>query len=297
MTTIAQQLQQTSEALAPVAGPLSALEARLLAQHVWGVSHEVLVRDATQEVDADAAQQLQMAAARRMNREPLSQIVGMREFWKDSFVVTRDVLTPRADSETLIELAMALRKNKDTRSVLDLGTGSGCLLLSMLREFPQAQGTAVDISPAALNVARGNAERLGLENKVEFLPGAWCNPLDKSARFDIVISNPPYIARAEIAALDEEVKGFEPHLALDGGTDGLDCYRAIFEQVAAHMNQDAHLLLEVGAGQAEDVRTLGEAAGFTHVQTSRDLGGIERIVAFEFLTRNGNNPVATHSLR
>jgi release factor glutamine methyltransferase len=279
MTTIAQQLQQVREALVPVSGELAALEARLLAQHAWGMSHEVLVRDANQPVDENAAQQLQQMVARRAKREPLSQIVGEKDFWKDSFTVTRDVLTPRADSETLIE-ALLKHCPGDALSILDLGTGSGCLLLSALREFPEATGVAVDRSPAALAIARLNAARLGLESRAVFLEGDWCNPLDKRDGFDIVVSNPPYIAHAALAALDEDVKGFEPHLALDGGNDGLDCYRAIFTSVPAHLNANAHVLVEVGDTQALDVKMIGEAAGLRHLETHRDLAGIERVLVF-----------------
>ena len=279
--TVQQHLQQTGALLASVAGDLAPLEARMLAQHAWCKSREDLLREADQPVAEEAAEMLQKMAQRRLAREPMSQILGMKDFWKDQFVVTRDVLTPRADSETLIEALLAARADKNASlHMLDLGTGSGCLVLSALREYANASATAVDRSPAALAVAKGNAERLGLQARVRFLEGDWCNPLDSADRFDIVITNPPYIARAEIAALDEDVKGYEPHLALDGGIDGLDCYRTILSTIGAYLNPGAFVLAEVGQGQDQDVKKIGEANGLRHVQTHCYLVGIARIVVW-----------------
>jgi len=281
MATIAQQLQQTREQLAPVAGDMAALEARLLAQHAWGVPHEAILRDWDKSVTEHAAQQLRDVTARRARHEPMSQIMGEKDFWKDTFLVSRDVLTPRADSETLIEALLRLRPQVDAPfSMLELGVGSGALLLSSMREYGQALGVAVDVSPAALAVAKQNAMRLGLASRVRFLEGDWCNPLDSSEKFDIVISNPPYIAHVDIAALDEDVKGYEPHLALDGGIDGLDCYRSIFSTIGSHLNAGALVLVEVGQGQAEDVAALGVRAGLHHTETCNDLACIARIVCF-----------------
>lgn len=281
MATVAQQLQHVREALSPISGEMAALEARLLAQHAWGVKHEEILRDWDKPITDDAAQQLQHITHRRAQREPMSQILGEKDFWKDTFLVSSAVLTPRADSETLIEAL--LRHRPDMAAplrMLDLGTGSGCLLQSALREYPNAQGVGVDLSPAALSVAKQNALRLGLQGRLQFLEGSWCNPLDSADRFDIVISNPPYIAHADIAALDEDVKGYEPHLALDGGVDGLDCYRTIFNSLGGHLNPGALVLVEVGAGQADDVAVLGTGAGLRHLETCQDLAGIARIVCF-----------------
>ncbi len=286
MATIAEQLQQTRTMLAPVAGELAALEARLLAQHAWNLTPEDMLRDGQRPLDEAAMQQLQALALRRCAHEPISQITGHRAFWKDEFRVTGDVLTPRVDSEVMLEAL--LRHRPDTAQpyrILDLGTGSGCLLLSALREYNTADGLGLDISPAALAVAQANAAQLGLSSRASFRQSEWCAGLDRLEKFAIVLTNPPYIARADIDALDEDVKGYEPHLALDGGADGLDCYRAIFPSVLRHLNDDALLLAEVGVGQAEAVAEIGEAAGLSHIETCRDLGGIARIVVF---TTNAN---------
>lgn len=279
MATMAQQLQHARDTLAPVVGELAPLEARLLAQHAWGVKPEVIVRDADLPMAKEKADALEMLVARRLTREPIAQILGYKHFWKDDFAVTRDVLTPRADSELIIE--QALKYAGDVSDILDLGTGSGCLLLSLLGEFPHARGVGVDASPAALNVARRNAHNTLRADRCDFLGGEWLNPLEKSATFDIVVSNPPYIPTREIAKLMSDVRDHEPHMALDGGTDGLDCYRSILAQVNPHMKPNAVLLFEVGMGQAADVAIHAVAQGFAHVATAKDLSGIDRVVVLK----------------
>lgn len=291
--TVAMQLRDAALQLAPVAGENAMLEARVLAAHAWGMTAEDLLRAHDEPRDQAALGGL---LERRLQHEPVAQIVGSKAFWRDEFMVTRDVLTPRADSETMIEELLRLRTDKATPlRMLDLGTGSGCLLLSTLREYPHARGVGVDASEAALAVARGNAQALGLASRTEFLRSNWCSNVEGT--FDVVLSNPPYIPLAAIATLDADVQHFEPHGALDGGADGLDCYRAIFNALAGFplrqgfggqapgalsplLNPGALLLFEVGAGQAEDVAALGAAHGFTTVSITPDLAGIDRIVAF-----------------
>lgn len=277
MQSIAQQLAHTREALSPVAGALAGLEARMLAAHAWDMTPEALVMHA--EASRDEAP-LHALLSRRLQHEPVAQIIGIKDFWRDQFVVTQDVLTPRADTETMLEAL--LRHRPDTQAslrLLDLGTGSGCLLLSALREYTQAQGVGVDQSPAALNVAQQNAVRLGLAARSLFVEGNWCGPV--SGLFDVVVSNPPYIPTADIAGLDADVRLYEPHAALDGGVDGLDCYRTILQQLGVHLNPNALILFEVGQGQADDVAKLGVAQGYTLVEISTDLAGIGRVVVLQ----------------
>lgn len=279
MATLAQQLQTARETLAPVAGDLAALEARLLAQHAWGVRPEVIVRDAERPASEFDIAALEVLIARRLTREPIAQILGFKHFWKDDFAVTRDVLTPRADSETIIE--QVLKYAGEVQHILDLGTGSGCLLLSLLGEYPAARGVGVDASPAALNVARRNAHHTLRAARADFLGGAWCEPLETSARFDVVVSNPPYIPTREITRLMSDVRDHEPHMALDGGTDGLDCYRSILAQVPPHMHDGALLVFEVGMGQAQDVASHAVAKGFELIAIAKDLSGIDRVVVLK----------------
>jgi release factor glutamine methyltransferase len=280
MQTNASQLQHARTQLAPIAGDLAALEARLLAQAAWGVSAETLVRNADDVRDDDA---LQMLVNRRLQNEPVAQILGYKDFWRDRFAVSPDVLTPRADSEVMIETLLRHRLDKNAPlRIMDLGTGSGCLLLSALREYTNATGLGVDQSAAALAIAVKNAAVFGMQQRCKLLQGNWCSNLDGT--FDVVLANPPYIPTNDIAVLDADVRLHEPHAALDGGTDGLDCYRSILQQIMPHLKPAALLIFEVGQGQDEDLVRLGTAQGLRHVETAADLAGILRVVAFT----NGN---------
>lgn len=210
---------------------------------------------------------------RRGKREPLQHILGSQEFDGLSFLVTPAVLIPRHDTETLLE--QALQHAPHPHSVLDIGTGSGCIAIALARRLPEAQVTAVDLSVEALALAQRNAELHGAA--VEFLQGSFFGPV-AGRRFDLIVSNPPYITSADLLALQPEVRDHEPILALDGGPDGLTAYRAIVSQAAAHLEPNGWLLLEVGAGQATDVAALLAQAGFGGIITITDPGGIERVV-------------------
>lgn len=210
---------------------------------------------------------------RRGKREPLQHILGSQEFDGLSFLVTPAVLIPRHDTETLLE--QALQHAPHPHSILDIGTGSGCIAIALARRLPETQVTAVDLSVEALALAQRNAELHGAA--VEFLQGSFFEPV-AGRRFDLIVSNPPYITSADLLALQPEVRDHEPILALDGGPDGLTAYRAIVSQAAAHLEPNGWLLLEVGAGQAADVAALLAQAGFGGIITATDPGGIERVV-------------------
>lgn len=223
-------------------------------------------------------------AARRIKREPVSRILGRKEFWSLTLDVTPDVLVPRPDTETLVEAALdhvvrgGLRM--ENLSILDIGAGSGALVLALLHELPNARGVATDVSAAALNVARGNAERLELASRCSFVV---CNMADGvQGSFDLIVSNPPYIARGAIAALDPEVRDYDPRLALDGGADGLDAYRAIAAGGPALLARGGRLIVELGLGQAAPVSALFEAAGMTVLSVRPDLAGIPRALVAAF---------------
>lgn len=220
-------------------------------------------------------------AARRLKREPVSRILGRKEFWSLMLDVTPDVLVPRPDTETVVEAALdyVVRGGLRLESlrILDIGTGSGALVLALLQELPNARGVATDISAAALHVARGNAERLGLAPRCSFVA---CNIADGvQGRFDLIVSNPPYIARGAVAALDPEVRDYDPRLALDGGADGLDVYRAIAAGAPALLAPGGRLIVELGAGQAGLVTALFAAEMIEVLSIRDDLGGIPRALA------------------
>jgi release factor glutamine methyltransferase len=212
--------------------------------------------------------------ARRARREPLQHILGTQEFYGLEFEVTPEVLIPRHDTETLV--AEALARMPGARSVLDIGTGSSCIAVTLATGLPDAAVTAVDISEKALIVARRNAERNGVT--VEFLSGSLLEPVVER-HFDLIVSNPPYIPSKEIDTLEPEVREFDPRGALDGGLDGLDMYRTLIPAALRHLNPGGWLLVEVGIGQAQDVAGLfRQANGYNEPVTARDPGGIERVV-------------------
>ena len=247
------------------------LEARLLLAHALGISREDLLREPHRPVATNAYDAL---IARRASHEPLALILGRREFWSLDFAVSSATLIPRPESETLIEAALAALPDRGAvRSVLDLGTGTGCLLLAALSEFPAAFGVGVDRVPEAAALAAGNAAALGLAGRAAFLAGDWAAAL--VGTFDLILSNPPYIATGDLAGLMPEVVGHEPLSALDGGTDGGDAYRRIVADLGRLLADGGVAIVELGAGQAEAVSALAGAVGFrTELRT--DLGGIPR---------------------
>lgn len=250
------------------------LDARLLVMGVTGASDiEMLREPGTRMSDAEEVH-LAECERRRLAGEPVSRILGQREFWGLTFAVTPATLDPRPDSETLVETAAALLRDAAAPRILDLGTGTGCLLLALLHELPQAQGTGVDVSPEALSVAAANAARLGLSARAAFRPGNWTEGLE--GKFDLVISNPPYIRHGDIAALEREVREHDPLLALDGGEDGLSAYRALARAIPDVLTQDGHAVIELGLGQAGEVGALFESAGMHVLRTVPDLAGVPR---------------------
>lgn len=223
-----------------------------------------------QPVPAAAAAAFAAAIAARAARQPVSQITGRRAFWTHDFRVTPDVLDPRPETETLVEAALAL----PWRSVLDLGTGSGAILVSLLAARPGTRGTGSDLSPAALAVARENAANTGVT--ADFIESDWYGAV--GGRFDLIVSNPPYIAAEEMAGLAPEVRDWEPHLALTDGADGLGAYRAICAGAPAHLEPGGHLLVETGPTQGAAVAALMGAAGFSGLRILPDLDGRDRVV-------------------
>lgn len=253
-------------------------DAALLLANVLGEDVGYLHREPDRILTDNEYQKYQELVARRAAREPLSHLTGHREFWSLDFLVTGDVLDPRPDSETLIEaIVSAKSQGFNPQRVLDLGTGSGCLLLTILSEIPAATGVGIDFSEAALSVAWKNANRLGMETRAEFRCSSW--DVDLGEKFDLVVSNPPYIPSADIAELQPEVRDFEPHLALDGGVDGLDCYRAILANIRNILRPGGQLMFEVGFDQAADVGKMMEEAGLSQPEYHKDIAAIERCVS------------------
>ena len=258
------------------------IDARLLLQHASDLTHSQIIAEPDQELDASAVASFDAALARRLAREPVSKIVGSREFWSLEFIVSHDVLDPRPDSETLIEAVLdEIDDRGATLRILDLGTGGGCLLITLLNELEQAQGVGLDASASALAIARQNAERLAVADRITFMEGDWAAAVG-GERFDIVVSNPPYIPTEDIEDLQPEVRLFDPVIALDGGADGLDSYRRIIDLLPDLLAPEGLVVFEVGDNQSEDVFRILEKAGAVNIGAKSDLAGVKRCVFGHF---------------
>ena len=255
-------------------------EARQLVAAALGIDSLALYSASDRAYDPALQARLIRFIDKRTAGEPVSRIRGEREFWSLPIGLSDDVLDPRPETELLVEAALAHlgRKQANGRPIhiLDIGTGSGCLLLALLSELPNAVGTGIDRSPGALRTAAANAQVLGLANRALWLCGSWVSPV--SWQFDLVVSNPPYIASGAIATLDRGVRAYDPALALDGGPDGLAAYRAIIPALRPVMQPTGAAFLEIGCTQAAEVTGIARRSGF-HAQTAMDLAGMPRCVA------------------
>lgn len=249
------------------------LDARVLIGHALGLDHAALAAAAARQLPERYAAHIGRLAARRLTGEPIARILGQREFWSLTVTVTPAVLVPRPETETVVALALALLDRTRPLRVADLGTGSGALLLALLSEMPRAVGIGTDTSLAALAVARRNAASLGFQARTAFVA---CDFGSALAACDLVVSNPPYVASADIAALAPEVRDHDPRTALDGGADGLAAYRTIAADAARLLAPDGHLVMEIGAGQAGDVAALLAAQDLVVAAVQADLAGVPR---------------------
>ncbi len=267
--TLREALSDAARRLDPVSDT-PRLDAELLMAHALGVSREVML---LRHLDDGAPPVFATLLARRQSHEPLAYITGTRDFWTISLAVAPGVLIPRPDSETLIEAAVGHFGRAGPKRILDLGTGSGALLLAALSEWPRATGLGIDASPAALAIARENAAKLGLAERLHFLPGNWAEGIEEC--FDLILCNPPYI---EIGAiLPEQVRDYEPPTALFAGVDGLDDYRELIPQLPARLAPGGMIALEIGFAQAKSVSGLFRASGL-YPQVRQDLGGRDRAI-------------------
>jgi len=250
-------------------------EAQLLLALALKVEPRALLGAATQPVDERARRRLAALVERRMAREPYARLAGTRGFWSLDFLLSPETLEPRPDSETLIEAALAAIPDRHAPlSVIDFGTGSGCLLLALLTELPNATGVGIDIVAGAVATARLNAARAGLAARSRFIVGHWGEAL--STTVDVILANPPYIPSEDIDGLAPEVARHDPRKALDGGRDGLDAYRVLAQETRRLLRPSGVALFEVGAGQAAAVTAIMAGAGLATRGVRRDLGGIER---------------------
>lgn len=273
--TLSQALNAATRALSSSGVSDARRDARLLlAAHLgrdaaWIIAHDT---DRLPEPEGFAA-----LIARRGNREPVSRILGLREFWSMDFEVTPDTLDPRPDSETIIDAALELIEDRAAPlRVLDIGTGTGCLLLALLSELPNARGIGTDISKGALSCAARNATSNALADRVDFIETSWARGIE--GPFDLIVSNPPYIPSADIDRLDPEVSLFDPRPALDGGEDGLAPYGEIARAGLGLLAADGQIVLEFGQDQADRIRDILETAGYLDTVVRHDLSGHDRVI-------------------
>ncbi|MCB2081961.1 MAG: peptide chain release factor N(5)-glutamine methyltransferase [Rickettsiales bacterium] len=259
----------------------AALDARLLIGHAFGLTQEGVLREAERVLIPSEHDAIRALLLRRLAREPMAYILGYRVFWGMALTVTPDVLIPRPDSEMLVEAVCRHRPDRQgIKRILDIGTGSGCLLLALLKEYPEANGVGLDRSAAALAVACENGERLGFRTRVRWLESHWCDALGNDGIFDLIVSNPPYISTEEMESLQPDVREYEPEAALHGGEDGLDPYRVILPQIQQRLEKGGLCVVEIGSTQADAVHNIGEACGLHYHETAKDLAGFDRCVVF-----------------
>ena len=276
--TIRTALRSASARLAQADIESASLDARLMMQHALGMAHEQMLLQDNEPLSPSQRLAYDTLLRRRLAREPVAQILGSRDFWKHSFRVSADTLSPRPESETLIEAVLKYIPTREAQlRMLDIGTGTGCLIVSLLMEYANATGEAVDASPAALRVARANAQQHRLNTRCNFTRSIWCDAVQ--GQYDLIISNPPYIPTGELAGLAPEL-AHEPRMALDGGASGLDAYRALAPQVKQHLAPQGLGVFELGFGQAADVAAILASAGLALVDILPDLAGIPRAIVF-----------------
>lgn len=271
-------LAQLSEQLdaANIDTPL--LDARLLVGLAMGLDRQVYPHEDF-ALNADMMARLDKLTARRMMGEPISRIRGWREFWSMRFNLSRACLDPRPDSETLVSAALEFRENMESSPlIMDYGTGSGCLLLAVLSEWPEARGTGLDFNSDAIATAAANADYHGLSDRAQFMVSDWCTEIDEDIKADIILANPPYIPTAELPRLEREVRDYDPYLALDGGEDGLDAWQAIIPKIAYRLSSQGTALVEIGMGQESAVIELAMQYGLILCGQWHDISGILRVL-------------------
>jgi len=278
MTTLVSAWNEAKQRLAAAGIDSPVIDARLLVEAAADATRADILSDPRRDLTPAQAQTLDDYLTRREAREPVSHILGAKGFWKIMLRVTPAVLAPRPDTETILDVVLPLYPETEAFSVLDLGVGSGAILLAILAERPAARGLGIDASDEALAVARENAANLGLSSRAAFTHTDWTAGLDGD-QFDLVVSNPPYIRSGDIAGLPPEVRDHEPRLALDGGRDGLTAYRALAPQILRVLRPGGRFAVEFGLGQREAVQALFVGAGAEELTVTKDLADRERVLS------------------
>lgn len=254
------------------------LDARLLAQHALRLDATGLILAEADPISPESHAVLDALAARRLAREPVARILGVQEFYGLPFALNGATLVPRPETELLVDFGLEALHGRSAARLLDLGTGTGCIALALLANLPDVQGLGIDLAPEALDQARANAQQLGLAGRFDTRQGDWFAPVGAAEKFDLVVSNPPYIESAVMAGLEPEVLRHDPALALDGGPDGLAPYRVIADGVSRVLAPGGAVAVEIGFNQGDAVAALFAAAGLARVALAKDLAGHDRMV-------------------
>lgn len=284
MRQVGQALNEGRRVLAEAGIGNPGLDARLLLQAASGLEAADLISQRDMELSPEPWRNFRDFLERRARHEPVARILGRRAFWTFELELDRSVLVPRPETEILVEAVLAKLdgRREEALSILDLGTGSGAILLALLSEMPSTVGIGIDICPGAVRVARANADRLGLGDRAKLAAGDFCADLGliSGQYFDCIVSNPPYVRSRDCDRLSPEVSRFDPRLSLDGGEDGLDAYRVVARRITQHLRQNGLAAVEIGAGQAGSVRRLFRAERLVPIGSVKDLSGIDRALLF-----------------
>ena len=257
----------------------NSLDARIILREIFNFDEKELILNSDLILSESKISKVQKIITRRLNFEPVSKIFGKRDFYNSTFSISDDVLDPRPETENIVEIANNFILEKGYESFIDLGTGSGCIILSILKENKNLTAVGVDISIDAINIAKKNSKDMNLEKRSSFLVSNWLSSVYNS--YDLIISNPPYIPSDEIITLSKTVKNFDPLISLDGGQDGLKCYKEIAQDINRVINKNGRVILEIGYNQAHDVIKIFESKEFKLLKIYKDINGLNRILTFE----------------
>jgi release factor glutamine methyltransferase len=257
----------------------SSLDSRIILKEVFCFDEKELILNSQSMVTKNKISEVDKILARRISGEPVSKIFGKRDFYKSTFLISEDVLDPRPETELIIEIANNFILDKGYKNFIDLGTGSGCIILSILKDNKSLRAIGIDISNKAINIAQKNCSNLNLEKQATFLVSNWLSKV--SGSYDLIISNPPYIPSKDVDTLSANVKNYDPLISLDGGEDGLKCYRQIAEDINRVIGKNGRVVLEIGYNQAEDVIKIFESKDFIFLDKYIDINGLDRILTFE----------------
>lgn len=257
----------------------SSLDSRIILKEIFCLNEKQLILNSQLIVSKKKINEVDKILARRISGEPISKIFGKRDFYKSSFLISKDVLDPRSETELIIGIANNFILDKGYKSFIDLGTGSGCIILSILEDNKSLCALGIDISYEAINIAVKNCKNLNLEKNATFIVSNWLSPI--CGLYDLIISNPPYIPSKDIDTLSGSVKNYDPLVSLDGGEDGLKCYREIAEDITRVISKNGRVILEIGYNQADDVIKIFESKDFIFLDKYIDINGLDRILTFE----------------